>query len=228
MPFQVPRQPPQRGQRGRAGPVQVIQTDQDRSRRGALFEVRSYLGDPPRSCIRQIAAGIVSGWPGEPPAQGRAQREERDRLAQLVRCPRGQGKALLCRLVGGVAEQQGLADARLPVHQQHAASSPLSTPEEVTDDLLFGRASVQDIPAGWPLPWRHPPAHFRGGVTDHRRHVTAPLTQLDACSAGSCGRTTSHTPPSAPSAGHCSSAGSANASRATLRAQRIRITAVSG
>ena len=224
MPFQVPRQYPQRGQRGRAGPLQVIQADQDRSHRGALFEVRPDLGDPPRSRIRQIATGIVSGWPGEPPAQ----REERDRLAQLVRGSRGQGKALLRALVCGVAEQQGSADARLPVHQQHAASSPLSTPEEVTDDLLFGRASVQHIPAGRPLPRLHPPARLSGGVTDHRRHVTAPLIELNVCSAGTRGRTTSHPPASAPAAGPCSGAGSTNASRATARAQRIRITAVSG
>jgi len=170
--FQVPRQRPQRGQRGRAGPVQVIQAHQDRSRRGPLFEVRSDLGHPPRSRSRQATTGIIGaelrGWL----AQGRAQREERDRLAQLVRCPRGQGKTQLRRLIGGVAEQQGLADSRLPVHQHQAARPPLSTSQQVTDDLLFGLTSVQHLPAGRPLPPRYPPARFRGGVTGHRPHVT--------------------------------------------------------
>ena len=81
-------------------------------------------------------------------AQGRAQREERDRLAQLVRCPRGQGKALLRGLVGGVAEQQGLADARLPVHQHHAASPPLGASQQVTDQLLFRLTSAHNLCAG--------------------------------------------------------------------------------
>ena len=236
MPFQVPRQRPQRGQRGRAGPVQVIQADQDRSRRGSLFEVRPYLGDPPRSRIRQITTGIIGGEPGERLTQGRAQREERDRLAQLVRCSRGQGKAVLRGLVGGVAEQQGLADTRLPVHQHHAASPPLSAPQQVTDHLLFRRTSAQNLPAGRSLPRRHPPARSRGGITDHRRcHASVPARQSparrqlgepDACSAGSRGRTTGNPPTSAPGPG--SGGESANASRATLRAQRIRITAVSG
>ena len=178
MPFQVPRQRPQRGQRGRAGPVQVIQADQDRSRRGPLFEVRPYLGDPPRSRIRQIAAGVVGGQPGERLAQGRAQREERNRLAQRVRGSRGQRKALVRCLVDGVAEQQGLADARLPVHQHHAASTPLSAPQQVTDHLLLRLMPAHNLAAGRSLPRRHPPARSRGGVTDHRGHITTSASRL--------------------------------------------------
>ena len=222
MPFQVPRQRPQRGQRGRAGPVQVIQADQDRSRRGPLFEVRSYLGRSTTQPHPAITTGIIGGELRGRLAQGRAQREERDRLAQLVRCPRGQGKAQLRCLVDGVAEQQGLADARLPVHQHHAARPLLSTPQEVADDLLFGRTSVHDLPAGRPLPRRHPPARFRGGVADHRGHVTPRSQQRwRPASAGFATRGNRPAPGlQAPDL--------AKASRTTLRTQRMRITVVSG
>jgi hypothetical protein len=81
MPFQVPWQRLQRSQRGRAGPVQVIEAYQDRSRRGSLFEVRTYLGDPACGRIRPIAAGIIGGQLGERLAQRRAQHGKRDRLA---------------------------------------------------------------------------------------------------------------------------------------------------
>ena len=78
VPVQLPWQRPQHGQRGRAGPVQVIQAHQDRPRPGPLFQVRAYLGDPPRRVIRQVTTGMFGGEPGERPAQRRAQREERD------------------------------------------------------------------------------------------------------------------------------------------------------
>ena len=141
--------------------MQVIQADQDRTRRGPLLEVPSDLGEPPGSRTGQLTTGIIAGEPGERPAQGRAQGEEGDRLAQLVRCSRGQGKALLRRFIGGVAEQQRLTDARLPVHQQHATCPPLSAPQQVTDQLLFRLTSAPDLPAGRWLPRRHPPAHSR-------------------------------------------------------------------
>ena len=226
MPFQVPRQRPQRGQRGRAGPVQVIEADQDGSRRGPLLQVRPYLGDPPRSRIGPVTTGIIGGQPGERLAQGRAQREERDRLAQRVRGSRGQRKALFRGLVDGVAEQPGLADARLPVHQHHAASTPLSAPQQVTDHLLLRLMPAHNLAAGRSLPRRHPPARSREGVTDHRGHVTVPARRTRRLLSGSRGGMTSNPPASAPGPG--SGAGSANASQATPRAQRIRITAVSG
>ena len=113
---------------------------------------------------------MIRGEPGELLTEDRAQRAERDRLGQLVRCSRGEGKAQLGCLLGGVAEQPGLADARLTVHEDHAARPPLSAPQQVTDDLLLGVASEQDLPAGRSLPRRYPAACIRGGVTDHRGH----------------------------------------------------------
>jgi len=77
MPFKVPRQGPQRGQCGRAGPVQIIQADQDRSRRGSPLEVRPDLGDPPRGRVRPVTTGIIGADPGGRLTEGRAEREER-------------------------------------------------------------------------------------------------------------------------------------------------------
>src|SRR5215813_10307714 len=93
--FQVSRQRSERGERGRARAVQVIQAHQDRSRCGSSLEVRSHLGDRPRRRVQRITSGIIGGDPGEWLTQGRAQFEERDRLAQLVRRGRGQGEPLL-------------------------------------------------------------------------------------------------------------------------------------
>ena len=70
--------------------MQVIQAYQDGDCRGPLFQVRLYLADPPRRRIRQITIGIIRCELGEWLTQGRAQGEERDRLAELVRCPRRQ------------------------------------------------------------------------------------------------------------------------------------------
>jgi hypothetical protein len=148
MPFQVPGPRPHRGQRGRAGPVQVIEADQDRSHRGPLLQLRSYPGHPPRRRVRLVTTGIVGGEPGERLTQGHPQREERDRPAQLARCCHGPGKAQPRCLVRGLAEQQGLADARLPVHQHHAAGPPLGTPQQVADHLLLRRTPAHDLPAG--------------------------------------------------------------------------------
>jgi hypothetical protein len=114
--FQVSRQCPQRGERGWACTVQVIQAHQDRNRRSSLFEVRSYPGDRPRSRMQRITSGIISGEPSERLTQGPAQLEERDHLTQLVRRGCDQGKALRRGRVGGVAEEHGLADAGLSVH----------------------------------------------------------------------------------------------------------------
>ncbi len=171
VPLQVPWQCPQRGQRGRAGPLQVIQAHQDRNGRGPLFQVRSYLADPPCRRLRQIMIMAIRGEPGERLAQGRAQRGERDRPAQLVRCSRRQGKTLPRGLAGGAAEQQGLADARLPLHQHHTAQPPLSAPQQVTNYLLLRVTSAHHLIAGRSHRRRCHPARSRRGVSDHRCHI---------------------------------------------------------
>src|SRR5277367_131073 len=138
----------QRGQRGEAGPVEVVETDQDRGHCGSLFEARSCLGNPPGDRIWSVTTRLVVGEPGERLTQRRAERGERDRLAELVRRSCDQGKALLGGLVGGVAEELRLAAAGLPVHQHQAASALLSTPQEVADHLLFRFATMDDLAVG--------------------------------------------------------------------------------
>jgi hypothetical protein len=148
MPFQLPRQYPQGRQGSPAVPVQVIQAHQDRYCRSPLFQVRLYVADPPRGLIRQITTGIIGGGPGERLTQGCAQCEERDGPAQLVRCSRRQGKPLPRGFLGGLAQQQRLAHARLPLHQHHPAKPSLSTPQQVTEYLLLRLPSGYDLLAG--------------------------------------------------------------------------------
>jgi hypothetical protein len=128
--------------------------------------------------------------------QAPAQRGERDRPAQLARCSRGQEEAPPGRLAGGVAEQRGLADTRLPFHQQYAAHSPLGALEQAAGHHLFGPASVQHFPAG-PSLRRHRAARGPGAliiavvsrfaeVSDHRSGPpwAAALIEARVCGAG--------------------------------------------
>jgi hypothetical protein len=168
--LQLTWQRPEHGQPGRGHPVQIVQADQDRSILGAPFEAGPELGDPPRRS-RQLTTGIISR---ERPMPAPAQRGERDRPAQLARCSRGQEEAP----PGGLAEQRGLADTRLPIHQQHAANPPLGALEQATGHHLLGPASVHHFPAG-PSLRRHRAAPGPGAliiavmsrfaeVSDHR------------------------------------------------------------
>ena len=171
--FQVPWQRPQGCQGGRACPLQVIQAHQDRSRRGPLFQMRAHLADPPPGRVRQVTIGITGGEPGEWLTQRRAQREERERPAQLVGCSRRQGKTLPRCHADGLAQQQGLAYPRLSLHQHHTASPLLSSPQQVTDYPLLGLTSAHSLIAGISRPRRSFPACSRRGVTDQRRHAIA-------------------------------------------------------
>ena len=168
---------------------------------------------------------IIGSEPGEWLTQRRAQREERERPAQLVGCSCCQGKTLPCCLADGLVQQQGLAYPRLSLHQHDTTDPLLSPPQQVTDYPPLGLTSAHSLIAGISRPRRSSPACSRRGVTDHRCHVIA-SREPDVCSAGGRGWTISNAPASARGPG--SDTGSANASRAIARAQRIRITAVSG
>ncbi len=167
---QFRRQCPQSGQRFRPCPLQVIQAHQDRIRRGPLFQVRADVADPPWRRIRRIVVA-VGGELGEWLRQGRTQREEGDRPAQLVRCSRRQREAVPAGLVAGLAQQQGLAHARLPLHQHHCAAPFLSAPQQVPDDLLLRRAPPHDLVAGRPESRCGGPAGSRPRVTDRCGHI---------------------------------------------------------
>ena len=51
-------------------------------------------------------------------------------------------------LLGGLAQQQRLAHAWLPLHQHHPAKPSLSTPQQVTEYLLLRLPFGYDLLAG--------------------------------------------------------------------------------
>jgi hypothetical protein len=169
--LQLPRQRPQRGQHGRAGPLEIIQADQDRSHRGPPLQVR------PQGCARG---------------------EERDRPPQPVRCPRRQRETLPGCLAYGLAEQPGLADALLALDQDHAASPAPGAPQQLANGPPLRIAPVHDATIGGPYGQHGFPADPGRVVVDGRRHISA------------------------------SASDSSNAAWAATRAQRIRMTAISG
>ncbi len=182
IPLEFSRQCPQRRQRARAGPLQVIQAHQDRSDRSTLLEMPSYPADPPRGRIPQIAVIAVSCSPVERIAQGHAQREERDRPAQLVGGSRRQREALSCCLVGGLMEQPGLADARLSLDQHHTAKPAPSAAQQAADDLPGRIAPPHHSIVGGTEPWRHQAVRPRRGIIDYRCHIDRVAPHLRAVS----------------------------------------------
>ena len=88
---------------------------------------------------------MIGVFGGERLTQGGAQREERDGPPELIRGPRRQRKPVLCRLVDAVAEQQGFAAARIPLHQHHAARAALGAPQQITDDPSFRLTSAHGL-----------------------------------------------------------------------------------
>jgi hypothetical protein len=195
--LQLPRQRPQCGQHGGAGPLQVIQADQDRSHRGPPFQVGPQSADPPGRRVQQPVRVVPRDEPAQR-LQGGAQGEERDRPAQPVRCPRRQRESLPGCLAYGLAEQPGLADALLALDQDHAAGPPLGAPQHVTNGPPLGITPVHDPAVGGPCGQHGLAADPGRRVVDGRRHISA------------------------------STGDSSNAARAATRAQRIRMTAISG
>ena len=153
-------QHPERQQGGRAGPLQVIQADQDRAGRGPLLQVGLQLADPPGGKVRRARA--VPGAAAQRLVQRGEQGEERHVPAELVAAAGGQREALAGRLPGGLAEQQRLPHPRVTVNQQYPAQTALRAPEQLPDQLPFGLAATHGyMPGrlGRPCAHRGAPGH---------------------------------------------------------------------
>ena len=186
-----------------------------------MWPVMPYLSTDASRADAVFALGLQRS---DEPSAGQV----RQAVAAAIRafgCSRRQRKPLPRCHVGGLAQQQGLSYPLLSLHQHHTADPLLCAPQQVTDYLPLRLTSAHNLIASISCLRCCFTEGSRWGVTDHRRHAIAsrePGVRL----AGSRGRKTSSEP--APARGPGSSAEFANASRATARAQRIRITAVSG
>ena len=154
-------QHPECQQRGRAGPLQVIQADQDRAGRGPLLQVGLQLADPPGGEVgraRAVPGTAAAQWL----VQRREQGEERHVPAELVAAAGGQRESLAGRLPGGLAEQQRLPHPRVTVNEQDPAHTALRVPEQPPDQLPFGLAPTHGyMPGrlGRPCAHRGAPGH---------------------------------------------------------------------
>nr|WP_256862102.1 hypothetical protein [Microbispora sp. GKU 823] len=128
-PVQFPGREREQAQGRRVGPVQVVEDDERRPR-------RPEGGGHPLVQLEQRGAGVAAGCPSRrsPGQGGQRVRRVRAEVAQHPQPgPEGGGAGVLGaaapgdrhpqggRLVGRRLRQAGLADARLPCHQQHAA-----------------------------------------------------------------------------------------------------------
>ena len=131
-------------------PLQIIDADQDGCDRGPVDQMRVQRTDPRRDRIPGVV--LLRPAPGEWLAQRGQQGEERDRLAELIRCPGGQREPPALSRALSLTQQQRLAGAQFPINQQHSLS-PGGGPGQ---ECVYG------------LPLRRAPAHRLQSSRAHR------------------------------------------------------------